>query len=110
MAGDLFNDAGSASKLARLVACVDRELGMRARVYPRWVKAGKLTEAAAGAEMSTLAEVRGTLLRWAALEEYVDTRVAVGVRAAREVACLEAHYRRMYPPPAVSFMPGPVKP
>lgn len=49
--------------IAEQVACVDRELGMRARVYPRWVKAGKLTQAAADLEMARMTAVRWTLRR-----------------------------------------------
>ncbi len=57
--------------IAEQVACVDRELGMRARVYPRWVKAGKLTQAAADLEMARMTAVRWTLRR--ASVELADT-------------------------------------
>ncbi len=49
--------------IAEQVACVDRELGMRNRVYPRWVKAGKLTQTAADLEISRMTAVRWTLRR-----------------------------------------------
>ena len=45
------------------IACVDRELGMRNRVYPRWVKAGKLTQAAADLEVKRMEAVQVSLLR-----------------------------------------------
>ena len=33
--------------LAEKIACVRREIGMRERVYPRWVQQGRLTQAKA---------------------------------------------------------------
>ena len=33
------------------IACVERELAMRGRVYPRWVAQGKLTQSAADLEL-----------------------------------------------------------
>ena len=49
--------------LAEQIACVDRELGMRKRVYPRWVANGKLNQAAADLEMRRMEAVRSSLLR-----------------------------------------------
>jgi hypothetical protein len=49
--------------IAEQVACVDRELAMRGRVYPRWVKAGKLTQAAADTEIKRMEAVRASLVR-----------------------------------------------
>ena len=49
--------------IAEQVACVDRELGMRKRVYPRWVANGKLNQAAADLEMRRMEAVRDTLRR-----------------------------------------------
>lgn len=43
------------------IACVDRELGMRRKLYPRWVASGKLTQANADAELWRLEAVRETL-------------------------------------------------
>lgn len=55
------NDAGPIP-LRELVRCVDRELGFRARVYPRWVEKRKMTQVAADFEMSRLRAVRDRLI------------------------------------------------
>lgn len=43
------------------VACVERELRMRRRVYPRWVEAGRMTQAKADAEIRTMEAVLATV-------------------------------------------------
>lgn len=55
---------GETIALAELVACVDRELALRAKAYPRWVRDGKLTQTAADVEMSRMRHVRMTLLKY----------------------------------------------
>jgi hypothetical protein len=45
------------------IACVDREIGIRERVYPRWVEKGKLTKQAADMEMERIRAVLDTLRR-----------------------------------------------
>jgi len=35
-------------------ACIERELKMRRRAYPRWVEAGRMTQAKADNEISTM--------------------------------------------------------
>ena len=49
--------------LSEQLACVERELGMRKRTYPRWVANGKLNQAAADLEMRRMEAVRDTLKR-----------------------------------------------
>ena len=49
-------------QLADQIACVERELKMRRRVYPRWVTQGKLTEAAADLEMTRMEAVLQSLV------------------------------------------------
>ncbi len=49
--------------IAEQIASVERELGMRKRVYPRWVANGKLNQAAADLEMRRMEAVRDTLKR-----------------------------------------------
>jgi len=51
----------TAVSYADQVACVERELTMRRRVYPRWVDAGKMTKAKADAEIRTMTAVLETL-------------------------------------------------
>lgn len=43
------------------VACVERELRMRRNAYPRWIQAGKMTQAKAYAEIATMEAVLATL-------------------------------------------------
>lgn len=52
--------------LAEQIECVDRELSMRSRVYPRWVEQHKLTQALADKEMHRMRAVRATLAGLAA--------------------------------------------
>ena len=47
--------------LAEQLECVDRELSMRSRTYPRWVEQHKLTQALADKEMARMRAVRATL-------------------------------------------------
>ena len=49
--------------LERQIACVERELEMRRRAYPRWVAEGRRgwTEARADEEICAMAAVRATL-------------------------------------------------
>jgi hypothetical protein len=41
----------------QLVACVERELGMRRRVYPGWIARGRMSEENATREISTMTAV-----------------------------------------------------
>ena len=52
-----------AVSLERQIECVEREIRMRARVYPRWVKAGKLNADAAQEESAAMQAVLQTLLQ-----------------------------------------------
>ena len=45
------------------IACAERELGFRQRLYPRWLKAGKITEAAAKEEIERMSAILVTLRR-----------------------------------------------
>jgi len=49
--------------IAEQIACVDRELGMRRRVYPRWVERGKLNPATADLEIKRMEAVKDSLRR-----------------------------------------------
>ena len=43
------------------IACVKREIGMRARLYPRWVSAQKMAQAKADEELGCMRAVLATL-------------------------------------------------
>jgi len=47
--------------LEEQIACVERELVFRERVYPRWVRDGKLLELTADLEMLRMRAVLATL-------------------------------------------------
>lgn len=47
--------------IAEQIACVERELRMRARVYPGWVAAGRMTRERAEAETRAMEAVLMTL-------------------------------------------------
>ena len=58
----LFPDAGQSVDLANQIRCVEREVRMRERVYPRWVASGKMTAPAADRELAAMRAVLSTLL------------------------------------------------
>lgn len=58
--------------LTEQLECVDRELSMRGRVYPRWVLEKKLTQALADKEMARMRAVRHELLVSAARRRLLD--------------------------------------
>lgn len=45
------------------IACIEREIGMRERTYPRWVRTGKLTIDNCSVEMGRIQAVLATLKR-----------------------------------------------
>jgi hypothetical protein len=47
--------------LSEQIDCVRREIGMRERVYPRWVQNGKMTQRAADLEIARMSAVLMTL-------------------------------------------------
>lgn len=44
------------------IACVKREIGMREKVYPRWIEQKKMTQAKADKEIETMKAVLVTLI------------------------------------------------
>lgn len=49
------------STKADLIACVDREIRLRLRVFPRFVQEGRMTAKKADEEISLMREVRAVL-------------------------------------------------
>ncbi|MEG0819582.1 MAG: hypothetical protein RSG56_09065 [Brevundimonas sp.] len=43
------------------IACIDRELRYRRRVYPRWIDGGKMTQRKADEEIARMEAVLATL-------------------------------------------------
>lgn len=56
--------------LQEMVACVDREIAFRAKLFPRWVSATppKMTQKTADQEQARMRAVRAQLVRSAAVE------------------------------------------
>ena len=50
-----------APTVSEQIACIERELKMRQRVYPRWVSTGKMKQASADKEMAAMEAVLKTL-------------------------------------------------
>ena len=48
--------------LEEMISCIEREIGMRERVYPRWVEQKKLLQATADQELARMRAVRDLLL------------------------------------------------
>jgi hypothetical protein len=42
--------------------CVNREINMRTKVYPKWVERGSMTQKKADEEIATMKAVRDTLM------------------------------------------------
>ena len=48
--------------MQEMVDCINRELAFRSRVYPRWVRDGKMSQKAADMEMIRMQAVRDKLV------------------------------------------------
>lgn len=57
------------------LAEIDREIGFRERVYPAWVKAGRMTQARADEQTARLNRVR-EIVHWAATAGVVRAEFA----------------------------------
>ena len=73
---DLFADTGKMVSLDRQIACVTRELAMCRRVYPAWIKAKRMTQAAADTEIAAMEAVLATLQRVQVAEANYAERLA----------------------------------
>lgn len=54
---------------ARKLQCIEREIGMRKRIYPRFVEKGKISKDFAEEEMAVLESIRN---------DYMDKRQCAG--------------------------------
>ena len=61
--------------IADQIACVERELGFRERLFPRWVKSQKLTQKAADLEMVRMRAVLDSLSELNGLVRRTEERV-----------------------------------
>jgi hypothetical protein len=62
---DLFPDQAARAQLEAEIKCVEREVKLRERVYPRWIQGGRMTQTLADREVdlmkAVLARLRGLL-------------------------------------------------
>lgn len=99
---DAANDARVS--MGELMRCVDREIGFRVRVYPRWVERKKMTQQAADLELRRMRTVRERLvladaeaLVLSALAERLQVgQLDLSALRARALAMSES----LYPAPA----------
>lgn len=66
--------------IEEMLACVERELAFRARVYPRWVAQKKLTQATADEEMRRMDAVREALPALGAARELLEAMATTKLR------------------------------
>ena len=52
----------NAITIEQMIACVEREIGMRERVYPRWVEQKKMLQTTADQELARMRAVRDLLV------------------------------------------------
>jgi len=58
---DLFGTKLAPVPLPAQIACIEREIAMRKRVYPAWVASGRMSQAKADAELLAMRAVLETL-------------------------------------------------
>lgn len=87
----------AAASLEEMIACVDRELAMRAKTYPRYVKAKppKLTQKAADLEMARLRAVRQALLEGEARRRLISQLAEQAVGESSFPAAVEAELMKV---------------
>jgi hypothetical protein len=70
------------------IACIERELGFREKLYPRWVKTAKLTQENADTELSRMRAVLLTLQRvQRGQEQHVPGAAEIRAGAEARVIC-----------------------
>ncbi len=59
--GDLISDALPPVSKTQMIRCIEREIAMRRKVYPRWVEAGRMRQETADEEIRVMEAVREAL-------------------------------------------------
>lgn len=70
--------AGARYSIEEQIACVKREIGMRERLYPRWVVMRKMSQAKADEELDAMKAALGTLERISGMVREAELRRAGG--------------------------------
>ncbi len=58
-----------------MVSCIKREIGMRERVYPRWVEQKKMLQATADQELARMRAVHNLLLAFQTEQKAIISNV-----------------------------------
>ncbi len=58
--------------LEEMISCVEREIGMRERVYPRWVEQKKMLQTTADQELARMRAVLDLLLEVKTVKKKVE--------------------------------------
>ena len=64
--------------LGEQIACVEREIALRRRVYPRWIESGRLSQRKADIEIAAMEAVLTTVRRYKFLWERDLSTIAEG--------------------------------
>ena len=100
---NLFEEATPADvSFEEMIACVDRELKMRAQVYPRWVKDKKLTQEGADRQMLAMRAVRRRIMKAEAFiraGEEVGAGLTMPMALAARIDAVFAGLCARYPEP-----------
>lgn len=66
---------GTLNTKAELLACIDREIAMRRRLYPQWIAQGKMSKVVSDRELATIQNVRAALARFVPDDPIVQGRL-----------------------------------
>lgn len=92
-----MNTENAEITLDQMLACVDREIGMRTKVYPRWVEQKKMLPGVMLSELARMRAVREQLIRSQAMMETLLRLTGEGVVSAEKlrdmIETAEAEYR-----------------
>ena len=71
-------NAGGRYSIEEQIACVKREVGMRERLYPRWVAMRKMSQSKADEELNAMKAALATLERISGMVHEAELRRADG--------------------------------
>lgn len=71
-------DAIARYSIEEQIACVRREIGLRERLYPRWVAMRKMSQSKADEELGAMKAALGTLERISGMVHEAELRRAGG--------------------------------
>lgn len=60
--------------VAEQLKCVEREIGFRKRVYPKWVEAGKMAKVKAEYEIKVMESIKQTLILMPQYQAFLEVK------------------------------------